>query len=298
MEMPPARRTGRPVRRTQSGAAVSDTGLSHPAVSAALSTAATLIGMELVFVGGLTEQTFTFRRVVGELPGVYEGRTLDLADTFCARVLEGAPAFTCDAATDPYYADVPARSMLNICSYVGVPIRSREGTPLGTLCGIDRGVVPVEEATMAVLTELAEIVGAHLDGDEDVVIRRTPTGWHVTGTDEPADDLTSAMVLADILAEDCEAPRRPVTGRPDDELSQLRLQVTQLEHALTARVVVEQAIGVLAERHKVSPRSAFEQLRRASRSRGRRVHDLAREVVASTAPGGGAALPPELATRR
>ena len=48
-----------------------------------------------------------------------------------------------------------------------------------------------------------------------------------------------------------------------------------------ARVRVEQAIGVLAERHRIQPRQAFEQLRSAARSRGRRVIDIASDVVAS-----------------
>jgi len=65
------------------------------------------------------------------------------------------------------------------------------------------------------------------------------------------------------------------------ETSRLTATVRQLEHALTARVRVEQAIGVLAERHRIQPRQAFEQLRTAARNRGRRVIDIASDVVAS-----------------
>jgi hypothetical protein len=67
------------------------------------------------------------------------------------------------------------------------------------------------------------------------------------------------------------------------EAQRLAVTVAQLEHALTARVRVEQAIGVLAERHRLRPREAFDLLRKASRSRGTRVTDLAQDVVASTA---------------
>ena len=59
---------------------------------------------------------------------------------------------------------------------------------------------------------------------------------------------------------------------------------------------MEQAIGVLAERQHSTPRAAFDRLRKASRSRGRKVHDLAREVVASVTDHG-VPLPPELAGR-
>ena len=61
----------------------------------------------------------------------------------------------------------------------------------------------------------------------------------------------------------------------------LEQTVAQLEHALTARVRVEQAIGVLAERHRLRPRQAFELLRSVARARGRRVLEIATEVVDS-----------------
>jgi ANTAR domain len=147
---------------------------------------------------------------------------------------------------------------------------------------------------------------------QDAVVRRTADGWRVGDDDLP--DLTCAMVLADLLAAELPtevqpavpafppaahadtvpaagrraAPgkpqrERPATERPDeeDEAHRLRTTVGQLEHALTARIRVEQAIGVLAERHRIRPRQAFEQLRSAARNRGRRVIDIAADVVAS-----------------
>jgi len=124
----------------------------------------------------------------------------------------------------------------------------------------------------------------------DVVVRRSGAGWVVTAgsapgaatTDEPVDDLVSALVLADLLAADIDpGPRPPRASGDSDETGRLRTAVKQLEHALAARVVVEQAIGVLAERAGTEPRVAFEQMRRTARSQGRKVHDLAGVVVAS-----------------
>ena len=66
-----------------------------------------------------------------------------------------------------------------------------------------------------------------------------------------------------------------------DEAARLAVTVSQLEHALTARVRVEQAIGVLAERHRLRTRDAFDLLRSAARTRGRRVIDVAEDVVSS-----------------
>jgi hypothetical protein len=122
-----------------------------------------------------------------------------------------------------------------------------------------------------------------------IVVRRSELGWQVG--DEQAADLTSAMVLADLLAADLGSPA-PAPGPPagsrrftpvteEDEAARLAVTVAQLEHALAARVRVEQAIGVLAERHRLLPRQAFALLRSVARSDGRRVIEIAENVVDS-----------------
>jgi len=140
------------------------------------------------------------------------------------------------------------------------------------------------------------------------VVRRSERGWQVG--DEQAADLTSAMVLADLLAADLGAPAPPPAGisglsgprrstpvTEEDEAARLAVTVAQLEHALAARVRVEQAIGVLAERHRLRPRQAFDLLRSVARSAGRRVIDVAENVVDSTS-NPLLALPEELARKQ
>jgi hypothetical protein len=73
----------------------------------------------------------------------------------------------------------------------------------------------------------------------------------------------------------------PAGDSSHDEAGRLRLTISQLERALAVRIRVEQAIGVLAERHRVRPRQAFEQLRSVARRRGQRVIDVAGDVIAS-----------------
>ena len=117
-----------------------------------------------------------------------------------------------------------------------------------------------------------------------LVVRRSEQGWQVG--DEQAADLTSAMVLADLLAAELGSPAPPPASPPrsteEGEAARLAVTVAQLEHALTARVRVEQAIGVLAERHRLRPRQAFDLLRNVARSSGRRVIEIAETVVDST----------------
>ena len=278
--------------------------LRHPAVDAVLSAASTLLGMEVVFIGGLTADAFTFEKVhaVTDWPGLYEGRAAARTDSLCHRLLAGAPCSTVDASTDPGYRDAAVLAELAIRSYVGVPVRNSDGEVVATLCGVDRGEVVVDAEAVAVLQRLAEVVESHLVpaggyGEGGIVIRRSPAGGWAVGA-HATGDLTSAMVLADLLAEDIGTAPRPSRSEDAlDEVAQLRLSVRQLEHALAARVAVEQAIGVLTERQGNSPRDAFERLRKVARSRGRKVHDLAREVVAS-ASDHAVPLPPELAGRR
>ncbi len=274
---------------------------SHPAIDAVMSTAASVLGMEIVFLGGLTEDTFTFEKVKAQAdwPEVKEGASAAREASLCHRLLAGAPARTSDAANDPAYAGAAKRSELGITSYVGVPIKDNSGRVVATLCGIDRGAVEVSDDTLGVLQSLADVISAHLGPliSEGLVIRRAPEGGWAVGEHQTG-DLTSAMVLADLLASEITPGARPPKGdAPLDEVGQLRMSVKQLEHALAARVIVEQAIGVLTERQRSSPRQAFERLRKVARSRGRKVHDLSKEIVMS-ATDPSVPLPPELAGRR
>jgi hypothetical protein len=166
---------------------------------------------------------------------------------------------------------------------------------VGTLCGIDRNSVTVGPEALAVMKSLSSVISAHVE--TGTVLRRSAAGWQVGDAD--ALDLTSAMTLADLLAEDLSPASRPARPDPETltETDRLRLAVTQLEHALAARVTVEQSIGVLSERLGVTPRAAFERLRKSSRTRGLRVHDVAQDVVGS-ATDPTVDLPPELVAER
>ncbi|MGY1605104.1 ANTAR domain-containing protein [Geodermatophilus sp. SYSU D00815] len=135
--------------------------------------------------------------------------------------------------------------------------------------------------------------------DALVAVVRTGRGWSVVCPDgaTAVSSLVEGLSLADLLGEEFGIPcepdrtaRRSARGRTDEagaedprdaRIAALERTVAQLEHALAARVSTERAIGVLAEREGVSPRTAFEDLRRSARSSGRPVHELAREVLES-----------------
>ncbi len=67
-----------------------------------------------------------------------------------------------------------------------------------------------------------------------------------------------------------------------DELRRQETAISQLQTALTSRIVIEQAKGILAERWKVTPDEAFGTLRRLARATQRRLPDLAAAVIEGT----------------
>ena len=71
----------------------------------------------------------------------------------------------------------------------------------------------------------------------------------------------------------------PSAGQPGDPTAFLIERTRQLELALTSRIVIEQAKGMLAERHGIGIDEAFELLRREARSARRKIHDVAADVV-------------------
>jgi AmiR/NasT family two-component response regulator len=68
--------------------------------------------------------------------------------------------------------------------------------------------------------------------------------------------------------------------RPD-AIEELRTKNAQLEQALSSRIVIEQAKGILAERYRLDVERAFDVLRGAARSNRVRIHELAAAVVTS-----------------
>ncbi|MBO1333286.1 GAF and ANTAR domain-containing protein [Streptomyces sp. VRA16 Mangrove soil] len=63
------------------------------------------------------------------------------------------------------------------------------------------------------------------------------------------------------------------------EVTESRVLAGQLEYALSSRVVVEQAKGILAARHDLTLEEAFSWLRGYARSHQRKVADVAREII-------------------
>jgi hypothetical protein len=256
-----------------------------------------LTGMQVAFVTTVTGPTLVWQHLYGQLDGLVAGSSTALADTFCGLMLSGAASTTADAGLDGAYSATPLRRQLGVTAYVGLPLR-RDGAVVGTFGAMDTRRVAVSPLQLRVLGALGRVLAAD-PGASDVRLHRTAAGWEVEsgdGTRHAETDLTVAMSLADLVADAADTVPAPRPQRPADGLSEvehLKVQVRQLEHALSARISIEQAIGVLAQRYGVTPRDAFDRMRKSARSRGQRVHELAVDVVRS-ARDSSVALPAEL----
>ena len=85
-----------------------------------------------------------------------------------------------------------------------------------------------------------------------------------------ADDVQVGQALADIAT---------IGLLQERSLREARLLNEQLQSALTSRVVIEQAKGVLAERLQLDMGEAFELMRSHARRHGQRLVDIARAVI-------------------
>jgi GAF domain-containing protein len=87
------------------------------------------------------------------------------------------------------------------------------------------------------------------------------------------EDLGVAQAFADVAS---------ISVLQQRATSQQQLVREQLQHALNSRVAIEQAKGVIAERHGVDTKTAFESMRKHARHNGLRLGDVARGVVTGT----------------
>ncbi len=151
---------------------------------------------------------------------------------------------------------------LGLRFYAGWPIVTSDGYRLGTVDVMDVQPRQLAQDEVAVLADLAAMVADELE-------LRLSAGRAVEAERALRIQLEREKTLVEQIAA-LEAER-----------------TSQLEHALTHRVVVEQAKGVLMGREDLgSVDDAFERLRAVARSQRRPVEELAREVVA------GQPLPP------
>jgi GAF domain-containing protein len=156
-------------------------------------------------------------------------------------ILQDDPYLITDAGTDPRCLDNPlVRGDLGVRFYLGAQIRTHDGHNLGTVNVIAGRPRAVTQPEVDALAHLADVV---------------------------AHELETRLTA------------RRLAAAADREIARLRDEALHLQVALDSRVIIEQAKGVLVERHGEDPDTAFARLRAHARSHRRGIHDVADDIV-------------------
>lgn len=94
--------------------------------------------------------------------------------------------------------------------------------------------------------------------------------FHTSRQSLSPQDASLAQALADVAT---------IALLQQRDLGHEQREKTQLQHALSTRIVIEQAKGILAERWTVSPETAYKALRAYARDQQLRVSHCARQII-------------------
>ncbi|WP_174874030.1 GGDEF domain-containing protein [Vogesella oryzae] len=129
-----------------------------------LETLGKVTGMESTYLtsvdlGGRVQQV-RYARNSGEMQ-IPEGLTVPWEDTLCKRSLDAGLTATNQVPT--LWGDSEAARQLGIKSYLSAPVRSAEGSLLGTLCAASARVLPIVPETTTLLQLFAKIVANFIE---------------------------------------------------------------------------------------------------------------------------------------
>ena len=132
-------------------------------VRAALSELVAATGLETAYVTridlerGMQEVLLSHSLDVDLVP---EGLVVDWADTICKRATEVGPSYTTDVMS--CFPDSRGARELGLKTYVGVPIRTADGTLVGTLCGASVTEHRLTPDMRTLIEILAHVIGPTL----------------------------------------------------------------------------------------------------------------------------------------
>ncbi|WP_222193967.1 sensor domain-containing phosphodiesterase [Modestobacter italicus] len=172
-----------------------------------LEAARTRLGMDVAWMSTFTESAQQIRAATGALDemNVHEGMEPSLEGSFCVRVLNGQlPPVVTGARRHPGTRDLAVTAELGIGSYVGAPVRSPDGRPVGMLCCVSRDDgAHLDGAAARTLELLADVIADRLAeplpappadpaGQVREVLREGAVVTHV----QPIADLTTGEAVA------------------------------------------------------------------------------------------------------
>ena len=112
-------------------------------------------------------------------------RDIPLSHSICKHIIaSGAPLAIGDTRADPLLAGGPAVLEMEAISYLGHPIRARDGEIVGTICVIDRKRRQWREEDAAILADLASLAEAEIEAAQREPAALAPQAGLVADTVE------------------------------------------------------------------------------------------------------------------
>lgn len=112
-----------------------------------------------------------FKSFHGDIP-----RQVPREVAFCSRtILSHRPLVIDDASKDHRFADNPLVARGDVRFYAGVPVRGRNGLPVGTLCAIDSKARHLSEQQLKILMDVRDVL------EDTLALRAMSLRDHLTG---------------------------------------------------------------------------------------------------------------------
>jgi GAF domain-containing protein len=212
------------------------------------------VPVAIVNLIGADQQTFLG---CGSLPEPWQSmKEMPLDAGWCPFALDVDRAYAfADARAEPELADNPAAQRIGVVAYAGVPLRTAQGEPVGTLCALDYEPHAWTEDELELMTDLAASAVAELQLlGASRLVRRAHDRWRrlegvstaLAETHTPADVLDT--VIAALERTDT-AVIWPVSGdavaRPEWLAKDATLAAERVEEPvfLSSRRDVREAFG-------------------------------------------------------
>ena len=123
-----------------------------------------MVGVPVALISLVDADRQFFKSQQGLVGMAAERRETPLADSFCKFVVvTGEPLVISDARDDRLVEHNRGMTTLGVVAYAGMPLVTREGQILGSLCAIDRQPRAWSEADLSGLRDLAEITMAEIE---------------------------------------------------------------------------------------------------------------------------------------
>nr|WP_255604458.1 GAF domain-containing protein [Oscillochloris sp. ZM17-4] len=107
-------------------------------------------------------------------------RETPISHSFCQHVVaSGAPLVVANAPEHPLVCDNPAIREMGLIAYLGLPLRTSDGTILGALCAIDHSPREWDEDDLAMLTDLRDTAETEIALRQEVVERSRFTQYQI-----------------------------------------------------------------------------------------------------------------------